>query len=136
MSQADAMLLPARPAVAGARAHPWRPAVTVTSTRVSASPRPRATTLGTAAALFGLFSPFRVGAALGVAVTGTVLAARTDLAHGLGPCLRTSAPLLLAATAAVLDYRERRGKTPAATGARLIPQRSTAGGKTRIPAWR
>jgi predicted MFS family arabinose efflux permease len=70
-----------------------------------------------------------VGAALGVAVTGTVLAAHTDLAHGLGPALRTSALLLLAATAAVvLGYRERRSRTPATAGAETrIPQRSTVG---------
>ncbi|MET9253424.1 MFS transporter [Streptomyces sp. NPDC003717] len=47
-----------------------------------------------------------VGAALGVAVAGTVLAAHPDLAHGMGPALRTVAVLVLAATAAVVaGYR-------------------------------
>ncbi|GGL75714.1 MFS transporter [Streptomyces fumigatiscleroticus] len=47
-----------------------------------------------------------VGAALGVAVTGTVLAAHPDLPHGMGPALRTVALLVLAATAAVVTgYR-------------------------------
>jgi MFS family permease len=43
-----------------------------------------------------------IGAALGVAVTGTVLASHSDLPHGMGPALRTVALLVLAATAAVL----------------------------------
>jgi MFS family permease len=43
-----------------------------------------------------------IGAALGVAVTGTVLAAHPDLPHGMGPALRTVALLVLAATAAVV----------------------------------
>ncbi|KUM96603.1 MFS transporter, partial [Streptomyces cellostaticus] len=42
------------------------------------------------------------GAALGVAVTGTVLSAHTDLAHGMGPALRTVALVVLAATALVI----------------------------------
>ncbi|UJA09988.1 MFS transporter [Streptomyces collinus] len=41
------------------------------------------------------------GAALGVAVTGTVLSAHPDLAHGMGPALRTVAVVVLAATALV-----------------------------------
>ncbi|TVZ93387.1 MFS transporter [Streptomyces sp. BK340] len=41
------------------------------------------------------------GAALGVAVTGTVLSAHPDLIHGMGPALRTVAVVVLAATALV-----------------------------------
>ncbi|MFJ5969713.1 hypothetical protein [Streptomyces sp. NPDC093060] len=41
------------------------------------------------------------GAALGVAVTGTVLSAHPDLIHGMGPALRTVALVVLAATALV-----------------------------------
>ncbi|MFH9003910.1 MFS transporter [Streptomyces afghaniensis] len=43
-----------------------------------------------------------IGAALGVAVTGTVLASRGDLHEGMAPALRTVALLVLAATAAVV----------------------------------
>ncbi|MFH8659840.1 MFS transporter [Streptomyces afghaniensis] len=43
-----------------------------------------------------------IGAALGVAVTGTVLASRGDLHAGMAPALRTVALLVLAATAAVV----------------------------------
>ncbi|MER6356802.1 MFS transporter [Streptomyces sp. NPDC001634] len=43
-----------------------------------------------------------IGAALGVAVTGTVLAAHPNLPHGMGPALRTVALVVLAATAAVV----------------------------------
>ncbi|WP_256340177.1 MFS transporter [Streptomyces sp. 2231.1] len=42
------------------------------------------------------------GAALGVAVTGTVLSAHTDLPHGMGPALRTVGVVVLAATALVV----------------------------------
>ncbi|MFJ9813880.1 MFS transporter [Streptomyces sp. NPDC101151] len=42
------------------------------------------------------------GAALGVAVTGTVLSAHTDLTHGMGPALRTVGLVVLAATALVV----------------------------------
>ncbi|MFB7505322.1 MFS transporter [Streptomyces broussonetiae] len=42
------------------------------------------------------------GAALGVAVTGTVLSAHSDLLHGMGPALRTVAVVVLAATALVV----------------------------------
>ncbi|MFR9796374.1 MFS transporter [Streptomyces sp. MS06] len=61
-----------------------------------------------------------VGAALGVAVTGTVLAARPDLAHGMGPALRTVAVLVLAASAAVVaGYRDTpRPPRPAGAAAR------------------
>ncbi|MFD8300833.1 MFS transporter [Streptomyces sp. NPDC059690] len=48
-----------------------------------------------------------IGAALGVAVTGTVLASRPGFAEGMGPALRTVAVLVLAATALVVaGYRE------------------------------
>jgi len=43
-----------------------------------------------------------LGAALGVAVTGTILAAHPDLAHGMTPALRTVALIVLAATALVI----------------------------------
>ncbi|MFE2882678.1 MFS transporter [Streptomyces sp. NPDC059272] len=43
-----------------------------------------------------------LGAALGVAVTGTILAAHPDLGHGMGPALRTVAVIVLAATAVVV----------------------------------
>ncbi|EST31614.1 MFS transporter [Streptomyces roseochromogenus] len=42
------------------------------------------------------------GAALGVAVTGTVLSAHADLTYGLGPALRTVAVVVLGATAVVV----------------------------------
>ncbi|MER6569108.1 MFS transporter [Streptomyces sp. NPDC001093] len=42
------------------------------------------------------------GAALGVAVTGTVLSAHADLLHGMGPALRTVGVVVLAATALVV----------------------------------
>ncbi|MFJ3233383.1 MFS transporter [Streptomyces sp. NPDC086787] len=42
------------------------------------------------------------GAALGVAVTGTVLSAHTDLTSGMGPALRTVALTVLASTALVI----------------------------------
>ncbi|MGV9243203.1 hypothetical protein [Streptomyces sp. NPDC003710] len=42
------------------------------------------------------------GAALGVAVTGTVLAAHSDLRHGMGPALRTVTLVVPAATALVV----------------------------------
>ncbi|ARP71910.1 MFS transporter [Streptomyces pluripotens] len=42
------------------------------------------------------------GAALGVAVTGTVLSSHADLAHGMGPALRTVALVVLAATVLVV----------------------------------
>ncbi|MBJ7905430.1 MFS transporter [Streptomyces sp. DSM 110735] len=54
------------------------------------------------------------GAALGVAVTGTVLAAHTDLAGGMGPALRTVALIVLAATALVVaGYGGRERPLPA-----------------------
>ncbi|MFE7855151.1 MFS transporter [Streptomyces sp. NPDC057403] len=43
-----------------------------------------------------------IGAALGVAVTGTVLASHPAFAEGMGPALRTVGALVLAATAAVV----------------------------------
>lgn len=53
-----------------------------------------------------------IGAALGVAVTGTVLASHSDLAHGMGPALRTVAVLVLAATAVVaVGHRGRPGES-------------------------
>ncbi|MEV5438526.1 MFS transporter [Streptomyces sp. NPDC052682] len=53
------------------------------------------------------------GAALGVAVAGTVLASHGDFAHGMGPALRTVALLVLAATAAVVAGYGGPGRTAA-----------------------
>ncbi|MHC3468276.1 MFS transporter [Streptomyces sp. 7R007] len=63
-----------------------------------------------------------VGAALGVAVTGTVLASHPDFAHGMGPALRTVAVLVLAATAAVVaGYGDRaKSRTIASDGKRVL----------------
>ncbi|MFD5540545.1 MFS transporter [Streptomyces sp. NPDC127079] len=66
------------------------------------------------------------GAALGVAVTGTVLSAHTDLATGMGPALRTVALLVLAATALVVAGYD--GRTPTrsiASGRRRVLSRSS-----------
>ncbi|MFF4035284.1 MFS transporter [Streptomyces sviceus] len=53
-----------------------------------------------------------IGAALGVAVTGTVLASHPDLSHGMGPALRTVAVLVLVCTAVVaLGHRDRPGES-------------------------
>ncbi|MEV5530233.1 MFS transporter [Streptomyces prunicolor] len=53
-----------------------------------------------------------LGAALGVAVTGTILAAHPDLAHGMAPALRTVALIVLAATAIVIvGHRDRKTTT-------------------------
>ncbi|MFI9648518.1 MFS transporter [Streptomyces sp. NPDC052040] len=57
-----------------------------------------------------------IGAALGVAVTGTVLAGRPDLAHGMGPALRTVALAVLAATALVVAGYGTRSRGPATAG--------------------
>ncbi|MGW3205928.1 MFS transporter [Streptomyces sp. NPDC001135] len=48
------------------------------------------------------------GAALGVAVTGTVLSAHTDLLQGMGPALRTVGVVVLGATALVVAGYGRR----------------------------
>ncbi|WP_078963569.1 MFS transporter [Streptomyces durhamensis] len=48
------------------------------------------------------------GAALGVAVTGTVLSAHSDLLHGMGPALRTVGVVVLVATAVVIAGYGRR----------------------------
>ncbi|MEU1407049.1 MFS transporter [Streptomyces sp. NPDC005728] len=58
------------------------------------------------------------GAALGVAVTGTVLSAHTGLTHGMGPALRTVAVVVLAATALVITGYGSRTTTRTATAAR------------------
>ena len=66
-----------------------------------------------------------VGAALGVAVTGTVLASHPDLAHGMGPALRTVALLVLAATAAVvMGYRNTAESSTIASGQKRVLSRS------------
>ncbi|MFJ7901175.1 MFS transporter [Streptomyces sp. NPDC096198] len=57
-----------------------------------------------------------IGAALGVAVTGTVLAGRPDLAHGMGPALRTVALAVLAAMALVVAGYGTRSRGPATAG--------------------
>jgi MFS family permease len=62
-----------------------------------------------------------LGAALGVAVTGTVLASHPDLSDGMGPALRVVAVVVLAATALVVVGHGRGaaggGGTAAAPGA-------------------
>ncbi|MER5543458.1 MFS transporter [Streptomyces sp. NPDC001118] len=52
------------------------------------------------------------GAALGVAVTGTVLSAHTDLTHGMGPALRTVGVVVLVATALVVAGYGTRAPSP------------------------
>jgi predicted MFS family arabinose efflux permease len=52
-----------------------------------------------------------LGAALGVAVTGTILAAHPDLADGMAPALRTVAVIVLAATALVIIGHRNRPTT-------------------------
>ncbi|MFI8229660.1 MFS transporter [Streptomyces sp. NPDC085900] len=67
-----------------------------------------------------------IGAALGVAVTGTVLASHPGFAEGMGPALRTVAVLVLAATAAVVTgYRGDGG--PARTAASSAPAKEPVG---------
>ncbi|MCX5236889.1 hypothetical protein OG824_16965 [Streptomyces prunicolor] len=47
-----------------------------------------------------------------MAVTGTILAAHPDLAHGMAPALRTVALIVLAATAVVIiGHRDRKTTT-------------------------
>ncbi|MFK0103434.1 MFS transporter [Streptomyces sp. NPDC091217] len=66
------------------------------------------------------------GAALGVAVTGTVLSAHTDLTTGMGPALRTVALLVLAATALVVaGYGGRASTRTIASGKERVLSRST-----------
>ncbi|OQR62336.1 MFS transporter [Streptomyces maremycinicus] len=69
-----------------------------------------------------------IGAALGVAVTGTVLAGHTDFPGGMGPALRTVAVLVLAATVLVVTGLRDRGTAtgttaPPAPAKRLTPER-------------
>lgn len=66
-----------------------------------------------------------IGAALGVAVTGTVLAGHTDFTGGMGPALRTVAVIVLAATAVVVTGLRDRGTAAeqAVPKNRLIPER-------------
>lgn len=60
------------------------------------------------------------GAALGVAVTGTVLSAHADLLHGMGPALRTVGVVVLAATALVIaGYGKRPAGARGRAGVRL-----------------
>jgi predicted MFS family arabinose efflux permease len=59
-----------------------------------------------------------LGAALGVAVTGTVLSAHPDLTHGMGPALRTVAVVVLAATAVVVTGHGGPGKETARAAGR------------------
>jgi predicted MFS family arabinose efflux permease len=66
-----------------------------------------------------------VGAALGVAVAGTVLGAHADFAHGMGPALRTVALLVLAATVVVVaGYTDRRTARVVASGGERALSRS------------
>ncbi|MBK3571437.1 MFS transporter [Streptomyces sp. MBT62] len=65
-----------------------------------------------------------LGAALGVAVTGTILAAHPDLADGMGPALRTVALIVLAATGVVvLGHRERTATRTIASGEKRVLSR-------------
>ncbi|MET7567918.1 MFS transporter [Streptomyces sp. NPDC005492] len=67
-----------------------------------------------------------LGAALGVAVTGTVLAAHPDLAHGMGPALRTVALIVLAATAlVVVGHRDRPTTRTIASDEKRVLSRSS-----------
>ncbi|WP_427166279.1 MFS transporter [Streptomyces sp. C1-1] len=67
-----------------------------------------------------------IGAALGVAVTGTVLASRPGFAEGMGPALRTVAVLVLAATALVVaGYRK--DTAPSRTAASPAPAKEPVG---------
>ncbi|MEV6478748.1 MFS transporter [Streptomyces sp. NPDC051576] len=67
-----------------------------------------------------------LGAALGVAVTGTVLAAHPDLAHGMGPALRTVALIVLVATAlVVVGHRDRPTTRTIASGEKRVLSRSS-----------
>ncbi|MFG3206004.1 MFS transporter [Streptomyces sp. NPDC048192] len=71
------------------------------------------------------------GAALGVAVTGTVLSAHTDLPHGMGPALRTVGAVVLAATALVVAGY---GRRPAQTrGTAEVPHQRAAHDNARHP---
>ncbi|MGW7254085.1 MFS transporter [Streptomyces sp. NPDC054834] len=66
-----------------------------------------------------------IGAALGVAVTGTVLSSHADLADGMGPALRTVALVVLAATAVVVaGYDGRSGSRTIASGPERVLSRS------------
>ncbi|WEO95762.1 MFS transporter [Streptomyces sp. FXJ1.172] len=60
------------------------------------------------------------GAALGVAVTGTILSTHADLLHGMGPALRTAAVVVLGATVLVIaGYGRRREGARGRFGMRL-----------------
>ncbi|MFI5683593.1 MFS transporter [Streptomyces sp. NPDC051636] len=66
-----------------------------------------------------------IGAALGVAVTGTILSAHPDLAHGMGPALRTVALVVLAATGIVVaGYGGRGSSRTIASGRERVLSRS------------
>lgn len=71
-----------------------------------------------------------IGAALGVAVTGTVLASQGGFPHGMGSALRTVAVLVLVATAAVVvghrGSRKAAGPVPAGTGTRPAGERGVS----------
>ncbi len=65
------------------------------------------------------------GAALGVAVTGTVLASHTGLIDGMGPALRTVALVVPAATAVVVaGYGGRPDARTVASGGERVLSRS------------
>ncbi|ANP48999.1 MFS family permease [Streptomyces griseochromogenes] len=65
------------------------------------------------------------GAALGVAVTGTVLSAHAGLGAGMGPALRTVALVVLAATALVITgYGRRADSRTLASGPERVLSRS------------
>lgn len=67
-----------------------------------------------------------LGAALGVAVTGTILAGHPDLAHGMGPALRTVALIVLAATALVVaGHRDRTTTRTIASNKKRVLSRSS-----------
>jgi predicted MFS family arabinose efflux permease len=67
-----------------------------------------------------------IGAALGVAVTGTVLASHGDLHSGMAPALRTVGLVVLAATAAVLAGY---GGSPQTSGKPAGPAPETTGAR-------
>ncbi|MEU0334834.1 MFS transporter [Streptomyces sp. NPDC006193] len=69
-----------------------------------------------------------IGAALGVAVAGTVLAGHGDLASGMGPALRTVAVVVLLATAAVVTGYRNNGRTS------RTPSGASEAGRPGVPA--
>ncbi|MFF3915265.1 MFS transporter [Streptomyces sp. NPDC001852] len=71
------------------------------------------------------------GAALGVAVTGTVLSSHADLLHGMGPALRTVGVVVLAATALVVAGYGKRPERRRPEGARGSAGHAAAAARAR-----